>query len=940
MDLHSATRFVDAVASSRSATPGHRSVVELSQQLSVACAGSCGVLSNAQHHTLRQVGQSIQTLLDSSRTPVDAVAGAIALDGFVRAVHASSNAINKPDRDSSSSSSGAGDQIKELCGLCTRLISASLVKCGNAAARYGGSESSGGVHANTPTAAAAAHELVAVCLPTLTAVLKALTLLPIPFRRLIPDVILLCSLLSRIGSPSFGLENTSTAVGNSSDGLTSVASLACRCIAQAVLVALRTSKGTGKAEGGAGAGASSSSSASSSTAMGGLATPPLDLSGLIRWLLDASAAHSRLLHAVAAYAPVTVPSDIDACAGLVGLLPQDGIAYAKASDALLASVAGGASDGAAAAATAGSRSSSSSHLAGTITARACAYITVARHLISRHGISAPAGLPCESVVLPLPAMLSHIEQMTDAAAGILSAAHSIQAASASAAMADDALRSSLSSSAAAQAGTGLTLLCALFSSFPAPMRRYRTHVARVLGRLTLQLWPQAGGTGEGGRKSLQPNSTDGARLQSTLLHVFSTWLTSVGIGQPSSVSCPEALSLVSHLTDVCWRVMAFAAAASGGADDAATSAVPLTDVLTCTHALVSCASAVISDANRFRIEQAALSLLQAWPLQKGSSATGAAGAPDVTADGGSGVGRKRARTAAGAAALATLTAADADVECSSSTFHLLPAADAVSPVLLSVMATGTSASTTLPPALLLPEAARAAVVALLAVCLATPWQGGAVSPLSPLLHATLVHAGRHASGSHYAPLVAAVVSSTITVAAIPVQVLSELSSDRGVEGAGGFADDNDVQMTIPAATAVVESAAAPSSSPSAANVFLGQQPPSSSATLPSSASTAPSAAAAPAPVIVSAPAAADKPQPAVLSVLPAPSAPVPQVVSLAGFGTLAGPAASRTSVAAAPSSAQPQSSGAAVSVQGGLSAASMAHLTSKYADAFDFPDIT
>jgi hypothetical protein len=945
-----------------------------------------GALASGAHpvalkpQALRGAAQAVAALLgpaagvSPTSSPLEAVAGAIALSGLVGVVAAASSSASGNASGSAADLDAAagptGDQLRELGTACVRATTLGLARAvREVGAAEGARNNAAAAPSTSSSSSSSSASASAIAVPALTAALRGLALLPHVYRRAVPDIVLAACRIARY------------------EGNESVAALAAEVAAAALVLALR---GSGKgAAGGAGAGAgasaasasgaSSSSSSASSSSAPALHPPPLDLSTPLRWIVaSVDAAVAAIAH-LGAFAPVTAPGELDALAGLVALLPPDGVAHAKPAEHVLAALA--AADAAAPGTTASPSSGGGLHALTLVTARTRALLRVASALLSRrtpsllppHVFSAAAAAsghlgfpllalsPAENAFLPVPALLASVEVLADASSGLVAAVDGVHAGAARAAAADPAWGRALGASAAELVGGGLDVLEAMTEGCAGPLRRYRTHVARVLGRLLRE-------TNGAADAHAQFPQTDAGLLRTRrhACRVLRAWLERTGCGTPTAQSCPEAVILLGRTAEACAARMAAAVWGVGVASDA----LPLAEAVDTAHAIVASAWSCLPDATRFRVEQAALSLLGAWPASAGGgneAARRAAAVVQASGGGGAGgdrggAGAKRPRTARGTVAVAALLEGGAGKRGDGGPFSLSGLADdgqtvshsaasaaAGGATLFPVMPSGTTAAAALPPTLILAPSVRNRVLGLLALVCATPWSGGSASPLTPLLRMALLsasHAGQGSAGGLPAAIAAAIVAvtaSSVSVSAVRVSVPAG-GTDSGDGGWGSMgAAPADFGMATAASSLPPSTASSASSSfwPTAAMTGSAGAEDAAVVTAPSGAggkraldgsAVAPPLQSAAAGGVVGAPQPAHAP----------PSAPPPTSYAALFPGASA---AGEVEMGAAGGKAAHGGAGGSGSGNGGggggggLSASDLAHLSAKYAEASsDFPE--
>ena len=811
------------------------------------------VLSDLKVHVLRRLGTTISSLFDaydgieSLNNPslsIGVSAGTFVLNSLILCVHAQQLSHKSQIQlmkqqvamPGELDSGHAGDTVvlKELFSLLVKLTSRAILLTSTSvqvAEAVGkelvDSDSASGVilsSANLTSASAAAS---AICSSTLSMLLTGFSRIPSCFRRVAPDVVLLCGKLSTTSAYI-----TSDGINTSTPSLV-ISKLSLHCLVLAISSSVRASK-------------SVSTSHISSGEEIGKVTPfgspsyngerVLDLDLFIRWLISAIDTHFFQLHRLAAYADVEIMSDIQAWEGLVALLPRDGTSFAKPQDKLVDQL--NESSSSSSSRVQNETNGDNSSLCLLVTSRMISYCSLLTLLASggqqkTRLLTASPALPlCESISLPISAIMALVERLLDSGAGLISGIHSLQPTLAETALVEGKWKRCLESLICSLIRTALSLIMSISMSTPQILVHFRTHVSRLLLRTLMLLAPPL----SGGRNPLQqqqqrslfPPSDDLKRkaLFVLVIQTSRSWVLSGGLGtMPSSLSfsSPEAYALLLLLSSIAaqgirrWSTLQSTSLSS----TSSSLMLSLRDSLQLAEACVLFGWSSLPVGRRFLIEQAALSLFaDAWP----------GGALSVQILGGLTMSRQSTSTSIGSAGSGALKRSreyllkqqqqqgkeetlgqnlsnvapisqmkdssrvalaldfgivstggfstglkNSTSHCSNSFSFLVPPSFAAAHAAQSQNGSFSELST----GLALDPETRSDAFLLLSTCIATRWKNGATSPFLPLLQAVLLSASGagHSLGSS-ASIVNAATASQILLQTLPFPLHEVLEAEK------------------------------------------------------------------------------------------------------------------------------------------------------------------
>ena len=812
------------------------------------------LLSDLKVHVLRRLGTTISSLFDaydgieSLNNPslsIGVSAGTFVLNSLILCVHAQQLSHQSQIQlmkqqvamPGELDSGHAGDTVvlKELFSLLVKLTSRAILLTSisiQVAEAVGkelvDSDSASGVilsSANLTIASAAAS---AICSSTLSMLLTGFSHIPSCFRRVAPDVVLLCGKLSTTSAYI-----TSNGINTSTPSLV-ISKLSLHCLVLAISSSVRASK-------------SVSSSHLSSGEETGKVTPfgspsyngerVLDLDVFIRWLISAIDTHFFQLHRIAAYADVDIMSDVQAWEGLVALLPRDGTSFAKPQDKLVDQL--NESSSSSSSRVQNETNGDNSSLCLLVTSRMISYCSLLTLLASggqqkTRLLSASPALPlCESISLPISAVMALVERLLDSGAGLISGIHSLQPTLAETALVEGKWKRCLESLICSLIRTALSLIMSISMSTPQVLVHFRTHVSRLLLRTLMLLAPPLSGgqspIQQQQQRSLFPPSDDFKRKELFVLVIQTSrsWVLSGGLGtMPSSLSfsSPEAYALLLLLSSIAaqgirrWSTLLSASLSSSSSS----LMLSLRDSLQLAEACVLFGWSSLPVGRRFLIEQAVLSLFaDAWPggalsIQKLGGLTTSRGQSTSTniASASSGA-LKRSReyllkqqqqqgkeetlgqTLSYVATISQMKdvsrvalALDFGIvssggfstglknstsHCSNSSSFLVPPSFAAAHAAQSQNGSFSELST----GLALDPETRSNAFLLLSTCIATRWKNGATTPFLPLLQAVLLSASGagHSLGSS-ASIVNAATASQILLQTLPFPLHEVLEAEK------------------------------------------------------------------------------------------------------------------------------------------------------------------
>jgi hypothetical protein len=604
-------------------------------------------LAELKVHILRRIGATITTLFDefngleSQVTPsisLGVAAGIAALNSLITCVHAQQLSHQSQIQlmkqqvamPGESESGHVGDTVvlKELFSLLVKLASKALVVTSVSVSLAEGvgkelidAETEGAVKILSSNLTCASAAASAICSSTLSMLLTGFSLIPSCFRRIAPDVVLLCGKLSTTTS------YIKSDVTNTKSPSLVISRLSLHCLVLAISVSVRASKLVSSTNSGGGAGEDT-----------GKATPfgspsynverVLDLDVFSRWLISAIDTHFYHLQRLAAYADVEVLTDVQAWEGLVALLPRDGTSYAKPQDALVDQLNNKVSTGLTSVS-----EGDNSGLCLLVTARMIAYTSLLSMLASggQHRtrlLRASPALPmCESIIFPIAAVMALAERLLDAGPGLISGIQSLQPALAETAITDGKWKYCLESLVSGIVNAALSLILSISRSAPQVLVHFRTHVSRILLRTLMQLAPHNSSdmSPQEHQRGLFPPSNSDKRDSIFILAIQTSraWVLCGGLGtlpSPSSFSSPEAYALLLLLSSIAaqgiryWSSPISLTSSSSSSSMNPSFVLCLRDSIQLAEACILYGWSSLPVGRRFLIEQAALSLFaDAWP---------------------------------------------------------------------------------------------------------------------------------------------------------------------------------------------------------------------------------------------------------------------------------------------------------------------------------------
>lgn len=611
----------------------------------LACGNSFSPLSLAELkvHVLRRVGAAITTLFEdydgqeSLKSPsrsIGVAAGNAALTSLISCVHAQQLSHQSQIQlmkqqvamPGESETGHVGDTVvlKELFSLLVKLASKALlvtsvaVKIAEGAGREMiGAETGAEISRSSSNLMCASAAASAICSSTLSMLLTGFSLIPSCFRRVAPDVVLLCGKLSTTSGyiKSNGMDKKPPSL--------IISQLSLHCLVLAISASVRASKqvSTSHNSGGGGEDTGKPTPFGSPSYNG---ERVLDLDVFSRWLISAIDAHFYQLQRLAAYAEVDVLSDVQAWEGLVALLPRDGTSFAKPQDALVDQL----NDLVPAGVTSVSDGDNTS-LCLLVSSRMIAYCSLLSMFASggqqrTRLLRASPALPiCESISFPIAAVLSLAERLLDSGAGLISGIHSLQPALAETALADGKWKHCLEGLVSGIVNAALSLILSIAKSAPQVLVHFRTHVSRILLRTLMQLAPPSSGgqTSLEQQRGLFPPSMSRHRdsLFVLVIQTSRAWVLCGGLGtlpSPSSFSSPEAYALLLLLSSIAAQGIRYWSSPISEALPPLNPSyvLSLRDSIQLAEACVLFGWSSLPVGRRYLIEQAALSLFaDAWP---------------------------------------------------------------------------------------------------------------------------------------------------------------------------------------------------------------------------------------------------------------------------------------------------------------------------------------